>query len=222
MGASAQATVLAVELSRLAVERSVNVLELSLLAHSRAQAGLGSGADIAAVFTGGIIRYRASPPDIARILPPIRARLAYVYSGESSRTSEVLADVEQRLSRRARDPFALQAEALGEAMEKALLDGDFPAVRFSVAEQEVLLSNLGVETEAVRRILSLVGSYGCAGKISGAGLGDGCVLFSPDPDTEAAMLLGLRAQGFWATELQIEKGLRAEAKADELARLLDS
>jgi phosphomevalonate kinase len=221
MGGSAQVTVLAVELIRLALEDEVDVLEHSLLAHRDAQAGRGSGADVAAVFTGDVIRYRASPRELVGI-SPLRAHLSYVHSGQSARTSEIVAAVEQRVPPKARARIVSDADALGEAMERALFNGDFGSLKRSLADQEALLSTLDVETEAIRQILSLVARCGCAGKISGAGLGDGCVLFSPDSDAEASMLTALRSRGFWATEVQIEPGLRSETPREELAWLFEA
>ena len=57
-----------------------------------------------------------------------------------------------------------------------------------------------------------------AAKISGAGRGDGCVLFSPDAETERELLDGLRSRGFWATPIAIESGMRGEAEIDPRLR----
>src|SRR5207248_2346606 len=58
IGGSARACVLATEAARYVLEERFDSLKLALLAHSSAQQGKGSGADVAAIFAGGIVRYR--------------------------------------------------------------------------------------------------------------------------------------------------------------------
>src|SRR5262249_33145137 len=57
-GGSARASLLTAELGRYILEERFDPLKLALLAHASAQSRLGSGADVAAVFAGGVIRYR--------------------------------------------------------------------------------------------------------------------------------------------------------------------
>jgi phosphomevalonate kinase len=68
-----------------------------------------------------------------------------------------------------------------------------------------------VGTPATARILALARTAGSTGKVSGAGGGDGCVLFSPDEDARRALLAALGHRGFVAVPLSLEPGVRAES-----------
>jgi phosphomevalonate kinase len=236
LGGSARAAVLASEAARYVLELRLDALKLALLAHAKAQQGVGSGADVAAVFAGGIIRYRryfleeyvaasntsmlaaalaSSPPvDLWRI-PPARVQLAYAYTEQSASTPRMIAEVESRLGEEERESFVSESDSLGNALEEALVRGDFPTLRQIAAELQALLAGLGaVETENIRRLLALAGTHGCAGKISGAGGGDGCILFAPDAQARAAALEALSARGFRAFPVEVEPGLRGEVSPD--------
>jgi phosphomevalonate kinase len=81
------------------------------------------------------------------------------------------------------------------------------------------LKTLGpLETETIARILAITRSYGCAGKMSGAGSGDGCILCAPDPEVRSSLLEGLNSRGFWAIPLSLEAGLRGELDGDPQLR----
>jgi phosphomevalonate kinase len=71
-----------------------------------------------------------------------------------------------------------------------------------------------VETEATTRALAIAHSYGSTGKISGAGGGDGVLLFSADAPSQQALIDGLTARGYLALPLVLEPGLRGEAVLD--------
>ncbi|HYX90041.1 MAG TPA: phosphomevalonate kinase [Myxococcaceae bacterium] len=236
MGGSARAAVLSCEAARYALELRVDVLKLALLAHAAAQDGRGSGADVAAIFAGGIVRYRrypldelmaasrthalgaafgASPPVDLWRLPSTHLHLAYVYSRESSSTRVLIAEVERRFGRGGRAGFVAESDALGSALEDGLLRGDFTTIREATEQLEALLAGLGpLETENTRRLLALARTHGCAGKISGAGGGDGCVLFAPDGASRDAALQALAARGFLAFPVNLEAGVRGEPNPD--------
>lgn len=242
MGGSAQAALIAVELSRFALEDSFDPLKVALLAHAKAQDGAGSGGDVAAVFAGGIVRYRrypieplakasalgllssalsSAPPVELRRLPPTQFRLSYAYSGESSSTAALISNVEGRLGAADRERFRSESDQLVRALEESILRNDFRSLRQAVSSLQELLSSLGpLETESIHRIVAIARSYGAAAKISGAGGGDGCILFSPDEETEREMLAGLRTRGFWVTTLAVEAGMRGEAEMPPDARAL--
>ena len=79
---------------------------------------------------------------------------------------------------------------------------------------EALLESLpGVGTPSTARILALARTAGSTGKVSGAGGGDGCVLFSPDEDARRALLAALGHRSFVAVPLAVEPGVRAETFA---------
>ncbi len=242
LGGSAQAALISVELSRFALEGTFDPLKVALLAHSKAQADSGSGADVAAIYAGGIVRYRrypvdslasasalgqlpsalanAPPVDLRRLAAP-RLRLSFAYSGKSAATLAQIQNVEARLRAAERESVKEESDQLGRAVEEALAGGDFASLARAVESLQGLLCSLGpLETEGIRQIIAIARSHGAAAKISGAGGGDGCVLFSPDEDAERQMLAGLQSRGFWATPLPVEEGIRGEAEPDPMLREL--
>src|SRR5690606_31512253 len=111
--------------------------------------------------------------------------------------------------------FVQTSDTLSEQLEDGLTRGDFAALSEAASGLHALLCRLGpLETEPMRRLLALSQSYGSPGKLSGAGGGDGCILFSPDEDAREQLLEGLKARGFYAFPLSLEPGLRGESAPD--------
>lgn len=240
IGGSASATVLAAEAARFVLEEKFDVLKLALVAHTLGQGGKGSGGDVAASFAGGLARYRRyditalaaaantgrfnaalaeSPPVDLWRMPVPRVAMLYAFTGESASTKLLIAQVEARLAEAGRAAFVERSDALGHAIEDGLGGGDFRAFSEAVKAQHALLLELGpLETEGMRRVLALAASYGCAGKLSGAGGGDGCILFAPDAQARDALRQGLESRGFLTLTLDVEQGVRGEAQADARLR----
>ncbi|TSC23394.1 mevalonate kinase [Corallococcus sp. Z5C101001] len=240
IGGSASATVLAAEAARFVLEEKFDVLKLALVAHTLGQGGKGSGGDVAASFAGGLARYRRydvtaladaantgrfnaalaeSPPVDLWRMPVPRVAMLYAFTGESASTKLLIAQVEARLAEAGRAAFVERSDALGHAIEDGLGGGDFRAFSDAVKAQHALLLELGpLETEGMRRVLALAASYGCAGKLSGAGGGDGCILFAPDAQARDALRQGLESRGFLTLTLDVEQGVRGEAQADARLR----
>lgn len=240
MGGSACATVLAAECARYVLEERYDALKLALLAHTLGQGGKGSGGDVATSFAGGVLRYRrydvaplieasntgrlraalAESPsvDVWR-LPSPRVSMAYAFTGESASTRVLIGQVEARLEESGRQSFVERSDTLGHAIEDGLSGGDFRAFSEAVKAQHALLLELGpLETEGMRRVLALAATYGAAGKLSGAGGGDGCILFAPDAQVRAEMCKGLEARGFHTLPLDAEPGVRGEAQVSPRLR----
>jgi phosphomevalonate kinase len=236
MGGSARTTLLAVEAARSALDLGVDALKLSLVSHASAQGGKGSGADVAAIFAGGIVRYRRYPVEaLAQSLgsgavalerapavdlwrnPLPATHLTYAFTGESASTPGLIARAEQRLSPEQRAAFTAESDALGDKLEDGLRRGDFERIRETVGGLRALLARLGpLETEATRRLLALAALHGAAGKISGAGGGDGVLLFSPDARAQTELVAALRDRGLYALPLELQPGMRGEAVPDPL------
>ena len=244
MGGSARAVVLATEAARYVLDASIDTLKLALLAHAIAQDGKGSGGDVAAIFAGGIVRYRrydltgltraatgsdlsgalrnAPPVELSR-LPDAKLPLVYAFAGKSASTRFLIGEVEKRWTDTDRQRFVGRSDSLGQQLETGLAKGDFAAVAEATAGLQELLASLGpLETEEMARLLALARSVGCAGKMSGAGGGDGCVLVAPDAGAVAGLLESLRSRGILAFELTIEGGLRGESGSRGLDRWLGS
>jgi phosphomevalonate kinase len=240
LGGSARTAVLAAESARYVLEQRLDALKLALLAHAQAQGGRGSGADVAAIFAGGLIRYRRypveslleasgsgetlgtlenSPPVDLWRLPVANLCLAYAFSGEGASTPTLIREIESRIAPASRDQFVIKSDQLGDLAEKAIIGEDFRLLRGVLEELNEHLKTLGpLETEPIARILAIARSYGCAGKMSGAGSGDGCILCAPDLEVRSAMLEGLRSRGFWAIPVSLEAGLRSELDGDPQLR----
>jgi phosphomevalonate kinase len=232
-GTSARTVVLAVEAAA-GVLSVKPALQLALLAHAEAQEGRGSGADVAASQVGGLVRYRrwpveqllsrdrpltvalkdAGPVDVVRTgLQP--GFLSYAFAGESAATPGMIARAEATLDEKGRPAFVRESDLLGEALEDALRTGSFSALREACEGLQQLLASLGaVVTPALQRILSLARSTDSTGKVSGSGGGDGCLLLSPDAESQRRLLETLRARDIHASALALEPGVRLEAQAD--------
>lgn len=238
LGSSARAVVLAAEAARYALDARFDALKMALLAHAEAQGGRGSGGDVAACFAGTMVRYRrydlkpllevagsaalsarladAAPIDLYRV-PGLELPMAYAFTGKSASTRVMIAQIERRLDAAGRQRFTLASDGLGRDLEEGLLRADFHAVSEAAAHLQELLATLGpVVTADVERLLALGRSFGCAGKISGAGGGDGCVFFCPDEAARDALLGALRARAVHAMPLRIEEGLRGEPLGEPL------
>jgi phosphomevalonate kinase len=141
--------------------------------------------------------------------------LSYAFAGESASTESMIKQVEARLDEAARAEFVRRSDELSAQLEDALIHGELAALQSAAQGLHALLCSLGpLETEAMRRLLSLAKSQGAAGKMSGAGGGDGCILFSRDEDERTRLLEALAARGFLSFPLTVEPGLRGETSPD--------
>lgn len=236
MGGSARAVVLAAEAARYVLEERLDPLKVALLAHAQAQGMKGSGADVAAIYAGGVVRYRrygleglargsaegrldaalarSAPVDVWRFPPPWVA-LTYVFAEQSASTPELIARVEATLDGGQRERFVAESDDLGRQLEAGLVQKDYRQVAEAVSGLQALLDSLGApRSDAATQIVALARSFGSAAKISGAGGGDGCVAFSPDREAQAALLEALAARGLYALPLEVQPGLRGESSPD--------
>ncbi len=242
MGSSARAVVLATEAARYGLDANLDTLKLSLLTHALAQNGKGSGGDVAAIFAGGIVRYRrydlaaltkaatgtdlsgalrnAPPVELSR-LPDARLPMVYAFAGQSASTRFLIGEVEKRWSEADRQRFVGTSDSLGQLLETGLAKGDFAAVSQAAEGLQAVLASLGpLETDEMKRLLALTKAVGCSGKMSGAGGGDGCVLFARDAAEAKALIASLTSRGILAFPLTIEAGLRGEPGDRGLGRWL--
>lgn len=232
LGSSARATVLAAEAARFGLESSFDTLKLALLAHADAQGGKGSGGDVASSFAGGVVRYRKyditalltaakrggllvameqSPAvDLVRMGEPVFP-MVFAFSGQSASTTSLVKEVERKFDEAGRRRFVERSDGLGEALETGLLRRDFAAVAGASEGLQALLWELGVtKEEGLDRILRLAQTFGCAGKQSGAGGGDGAVLFAPDSAAQRSLLDALSNRGIHAFAVTPDRGLQGE------------
>lgn len=233
-GSSARACVLAAEACRTTLGATFDSLKLALVAHASAQNGKGSGADVAACFAGDLIRYRraelgglleaankggfggalfdSAPVDVWRVNAP-RLPMLYVFSGKSASTPVLVSEVERTMTIEQRQRFVLESDALGAQLEDSTARADFQTTRDVVASLHALLSTLTpTVSESLERIVALAASSGCAAKQSGAGGGDGALVFAPDVAARDALAESYRARGLFVAPLTIEAGVRGEVQ----------
>lgn len=245
LGSSARATVLAAEATRYGLEAQFDTLKLALLAHADAQHGKGSGGDVAAAFAGGVVRYRKfdaaallsaasrgglvaameqSPAvDLARMGEPVFPML-FAFSGRSASTTALVKEIERKFDEPSRRRFVERSDGLGDTLETGLLRRDFEAVVSASEGLQALLWELGAtRDDELERILGLARTFGCTGKQSGAGGGDGAVLFAPDSGAQRSVLEALTARGIHAFPIEPDRGLQGEvARHPVLSAWLDA
>jgi phosphomevalonate kinase len=182
---------------------------------------------------GGLVRYRRWPVESLASDKPLPVALAdagpvdvvrtglrpdflsFAFAGESASTPALVAEAERTLDSHARAAFVAESDVLGEALEEALRQGRFGAIREACEGLQQLLASLGaVATPALLRILSLARAGGSTGKVCGAGGGDGCLLLSPDTEAQQRLLASLQARGIHALPLQVESGVRIEPRPE--------
>ena len=202
LGSSARATALAAEAARLGLGGDFDSLKLALVAHADAQNGKGSGGDVAASFAGGFLRYRqyavgeilktslkrglhgtlsAAPSvELSRLGTP-GFPMIYAFSGEGASTTGLVKKVESTMRPVDRQRFVERSDSAGERLERGLLRKDFADIELACELLQELLWGLGVTRhEGLTRVIDLARTFACAGKQSGAGGGDGAIVFAPD------------------------------------------
>ncbi|MBN2864517.1 MAG: GHMP kinase [Thiotrichales bacterium] len=193
LGLGSSAAVLAASLHGLnqITEQNLNTLELFQLGHEIILGiqGRGSGTDLAASLSGGVILFEPAltseqisrPANIQTLPESITQNLALslVYCGYKTPTGEVLKHVSEQWQAEPEQLNRLYA-LMGETTKQAcqtLLDGKLEHFYALCEVYQDLMDALGVNDETLQSIIDLMRQ--CSGihasKISGSGLGD-CVL----------------------------------------------
>lgn len=188
-------------------------LALLLDMHADFQRG-GSGLDVAASFSGGLIAFeRCSPqPRLQRIPWPAGLEMLCLWSGRSASTPRFLQAVDRS---RARDPRAHATHI--ERMAEVACQGRDAAL---AGESARLLAALDAYADALdafgkacgvpvmngghTRLRQLAGEAGAVYKPSGSGGGDVGVAFARDPDCLATLRATASRAGFTPVDLQID------------------
>lgn len=169
----------------------------------RAVQGRGSGADLAASLTGGMIAYQLPPemltgvPDAtqrAAIIPlPSPPQLSLCYAGYKTPTAEVLAKIATAMEGNAAKFERLYTQ-MGNSAQAAIdtaLARDWPHFAEHLSDYQHLMEALGVSDETLDKIIAEATAHPgvLTAKISGSGLGD-CVVAMGDiaPGFRAAPL----------------------------------
>lgn len=201
--------------------------------HRRLQGG-GSGLDIAAAVTGGLISYRldsVSMPRIGSVRLPKGVGFAGIFAGKSARTPDFVAKYEAwRTEEPSESAGQLDAmRSVSTAGCEAIRRGDVNEFLAAVREYGRQLSRLGqrlgrdIVTPEHREIADLADRYGVAYKVSGAGGGDLGLAFSNDTAALEAFEKAVRETRYVWIELALDtRGLTIEEHLSERESPLDS
>jgi phosphomevalonate kinase len=232
LGGSAAASVLAVRSTCAAQERQLEpqeTMSLAAAAHWVEQGGRGSGADVAACASGGLIEVRSVPPwstvdeverlrarDLARSAPlevrpvavPPGARFLLVWTGQPADSRALVASVlgfaRARPGRWTHHVRALSAaeSSLREALERRDESAALEAMRRAAAALGALgdEGQVPIVTQEIAHACAIASSAGAAGKPSGAGGGD-CAIVLAWRDAADRAQAALRVAGYLALEV---------------------
>ena len=178
--------------------------------HADFQGG-GSGLDIAAAVTGGVIRFED------RVATPIRLpkgiHLAFVFTGAGSRTTALLATFDAWRQRGATGPLERLAAAAREVVDSTTLPDAFLD---ALGEYTDLLerfdrsTRIGIFGPGHRRARVLSSRLGAVYKPCGAGGGDTGVAVSTEVDVIDAFKEGAEAAGLVVLDMNISpRGVQA-------------
>ena len=171
---SSAATVVALAGALAALGGDMPTLDVLYDIHAAFQGG-GSGLDVAAATTGGVIRFQQRRIAPARL--PEGLHVVFVFCRTSSRTQELVARFNAWRTRRAAQPRAL-AELVDAAQEVADCTGNADSFVAALREYAHALermdraAGIGVFGEGHRRAARIAARCGVAYKPCGAGGGD--------------------------------------------------
>jgi len=195
-------------------------------AHRMFQGGAGSGLDVAAAYTGGIIDFRLdsdSAPLVGSVLPPNSVGFAGIFPGSSASTPNLVARYDRW---KAHEPkrwaeLTRRMHVIAEQGYAAARENDGPRFLAAIAEYGCSLGALGnamgadLVTAEHQQIEQLAKRFDVVYKISGAGGGDLGLACSLDADALNVFAAAAEEQGFHAVELAIDnEGLVIEELAE--------
>jgi phosphomevalonate kinase len=219
LGSSAALTAALITVLFEVTNRVGDVVTEAMAAHRRLQQGRGSGVDIAASLSGGVIEYRMDGHGACQALRwPAGLEYAVLWSGRPASTLEKLARLEE--CRRSAGPDA-SATALLEAAEAAARS--WPAgntaellevfrlyidalVEFDVDHE------LGIFDAGHRELAEVAGQRNLVYKPCGAGGGDTGIVLATDKQAIADFAVIAGESGFQVLDLSLEaEGARLES-----------
>jgi phosphomevalonate kinase len=194
--------------------------------HRAFQGGRGSGIDVAASLTGGVVEFRldvARAPQVGSVRLPNSVGFAGIFAGRSASTPAFVAHFRAfQAARRAEAAGLLRGlSATAEAGCAAARGGAGQAFVEAIADYGRGLAFLGeaigadIVTAEHRQIGEHARRFGVAYKVSGAGGGDLGLACALDVGALEAFKASVRERGFRVIELGLaERGLTVNELAD--------
>ena len=218
LGSSAALTV-ALASAVCVLDRRVPPSIASLIAaHRRAQAGRGSGLDIAASLFGGLLIYRLHDrqPQVTPATWPAGLAWCCVWSGKSASTRAYLDKLAAwRTNAPAR--YAAVMRDLGDCAAAAAGPGDATTLLDAVAAYALALDRLGnasgldIISAEHRALGALAARHGVTYKTCGAGGGDVGIALATDADQLRAFRQAATQSGFTVLDLRPSPGACTES-----------
>ncbi len=187
LGSSAAlATALVAALDAL-FQAGLDVQTIAAEAHRNYQSGRGSGADIAASFAGGTIRFQRpdqqqyEKPGVQAIRWPAGLEYRVLWSGRASATAVKLRQVESRggMECKSADALAASAAVVSTLWDSASIDALLAALRTFVADLQHFSADqdIGIFDAGHQELIAPADSFELVYKPCGAGGGDIGVAF---------------------------------------------
>ncbi len=184
--------------------------------HRSVQGGRGSGVDLAASVTGGVVEYRLTDagrePSVSPLTLPKDLHLIFIWTGRSASTGGFLARLDEEMTD---DGGAIAAllDDLGRISAAGIADlraGRTPGLLGKVRDFGSAMEELGraagipILSDEHLELRRLAEGAGVCYKPSGAGGGDLGIAFTDDPERAESFAAGAADAGFPPLDLQID------------------
>jgi phosphomevalonate kinase len=226
LGSSAAATVAAISLVAGVSGHGDDpalILRMARNAHARAQAQLGaagSGADVAASATGGVIGFRSGKVRVLTL--PSDLTLHFAWTGAPADTATLVAAVTAARQREqgqpaaggaaAAKPVTAALDAIGEAAHAFAAAGDAAAAIAAIKAGAKGMAKLAAATgvalvpPALDDLRERLKPLGAAAKTTGAGGGDVIVIAAPRTVARPQIDTAVVEAGLWPLHLAVDTG----------------
>ncbi len=182
---------------------------IALAAHRSAQGGSGSGIDVAASCTGGIVRYEMNdPPRLSRVVLPPGLAYAVIWTGSSADTRTHVAHFDAWRNGTIPRELATLIDAAHHVADAVGDAGEFMRqLRAYAAALRALddTARLGIYGDAHRRLSALGSELGLVYKPCGAGGGDLGMAFSNEASAIESFVRAASAAGFERLPVELDE-----------------
>lgn len=184
------------------------MVDIAQRAHAHAQGGRGSGLDVAAACAGGFICFERTRDTAARQLSfPENVRFATVFTGTSAATTDHLARYDRWCAGAIPQPLQNlmdAASAVAAAVPEAEAFMRQLCAYIRALQQLDDAADLGIYTDAHRKLTRLGTACGVAYKPSGAGGGDMGMAFATDAAAIASFEAEAATAGFKPLPMELD------------------